>query len=411
MASRPVRGALVASQVALTIVLLVGAGLLGRTFLKLLAVDPGYRTRGALVMDVWLPAPRDTAANVRVAGFLDRLIERLRAIPGVERVGGVNDFPLGSEFYPNGMFLVLERPDEVSNFEDFKRLGHQPAHRGYAEFRVASEDYFSVMGIPLIRGRLFDERDAPGAPHVAVISASLARTRWPGEDPLGKLIEFGNMDGDLRPFTIVGVVGDVHEQSLGAAPRPTFYAYYRQRPGNASTFHIALLGQVDPAALTASARRIARELDPQVPTRFRTLTDVVSTSLADRRFVLLLLALFGGLALVLASMGVYGVIAYMASQRTRELGVRMALGARGKDVEAMLVRQGAAFALAGVAVGLVAALALTRFLASLLYGVGATDPLSFAATALVLLAAALVASWIPAHRAARVDPMVALRYE
>jgi predicted permease len=288
---------------------------------------------------------------------------------------------------------------------------HIPARSGYAQFRVASEGYFGVMDIPLIRGRLFDERDVPSAPHVAVISASLARTRWPGEDPLGKLIQFGNMDGDLQPFTIVGIVGDVHEQSLGAAPRPTFYAYYRQRPRKAYTFHIALQGQVDPAALTASARRVARELDPEVPTLSRTLTDVVSASLADRRFVLLLLALFGGLALVLASMGVYGVIAYTASQRTRELGVRMALGARGRDVEAMLVRQGAAFALAGIAIGLVAAFALTRFLGSLLYGVRATDPVSFAATALVLLAAALVASWIPAPRAARVDPMEALRYE
>ncbi len=411
VASQPVRGALVASQVALTIVLLVGAGLLGRTFLKPLAVDPGYRTGGALVMDVWLPYGQDTPGEARVASFLERLIERLGAIPGVERVGGVNDFPLHSEFYPNGTFVILRRPDEVSNFEDFGRLAHLPARSGYAQFRVASEDYFSVMGIPLIRGRLFDERDVPSAPHVAVISASLARTRWPSEDPLGKLIQFGNMDGDLRPFTIVGIVGDVHEQSLGAAPRPTFYAYYRQRPGKAYTFQIALQGRVDPAALTASARSVARELDPQVPTRFRTLTDVVSTSLADRRFVLVLLALFGGLALVLASMGVYGVIAYMASQRTRELGVRMALGARGRDVEAMLVRQGAAFALAGIAIGLVAAFALTRFLASLLFGVGATDPLSFAATALVLLAAALLASWIPARRAARVDPMVALRYE
>src|SRR5437667_355084 len=143
----------------------------------------------------------------RVAGFLERLIVRLRAIPGAARVGGVNDFPLHSEFYSNGTFVILRRPDEVSNFEDFGRLAHIPARSGYAQFRVASEDYFSVMGIPLIRGRLFDERDVPSAPHVAVISASLARTRWPGEDPLGKLIQFGNMDGDLRPFTIVGIVG------------------------------------------------------------------------------------------------------------------------------------------------------------------------------------------------------------
>ncbi len=409
--SQGARGALVASQIALTIVLLVGAGLLGRSFLKLLAVNPGYRTSGAVVMDVWLPSPRDAAGEIRNTGFLERLIASVRALPGVERVGGVNDFPLAGGSAGNGTFLILQRPDEVTDMESFQRVAEDPARTGNAEFRVASAGYFGAMGIPLIRGRLFDDRDAPGAPHVALISASLAQARWPGEDPLGKFIEFGNMDGDPRPFTIVGVVGDVQERGLGVEPQPTFYAYYRQRPRTASEFHLAILSRADVAVLTTSARRLTRELDPEVPTRFRTLEDVVSASSADRRFVLVLVALFGSLALVLATMGLYGVIAYMASQRTPEIGVRMALGARGEDVVRLFVRQGAVFAGVGIGVGLVAAFALTRFLAGLLYGVGTMDPVSFLATAVTLLVTALVASWIPARRAARVDPMRALRHE
>jgi predicted permease len=409
--SHRVRGVLVAAQVALTIVLLVGAGLLGRSLLKLLAVDPGFRTRGAVVMDVWLPEPRDAAGVTRIASYLEQVMARLRAIPGVARTGGVDAFPLQIEGPSNGTFLILQRPDQVRNFSDFERLARQPALSGNAEFRVASADYFGAMGIPLIRGRLFDERDAPDAPHVAVISASLAQKRWAGEDPIGKLIFFGNMDGDLRPFTIVGVVADVRDHGLGAPPRATFYAYYRQRPRRASEFHIAIQGRADAEALATSAQRIARELDPEVPTRVQSLEDVVSGSLADRRFVLILLGLFGSLALLLATTGVYSVIAYMASQRTAEIGIRMALGARGGDVVRLLVRQGATFAVAGIGVGLIAEFALARFLGSLLYGVGAADPLSFGATSAVLLVAALVASWLPARRAARVDPMVALRSE
>lgn len=410
LVSHRLRAVLVVAQISLTIVLLVGAGLLGRSFLALLAVDPGYRTDGALVMDVWLPEPRDSAGETRIADFIERLTARLRTTPGVERVGGVNHFPLDGGG-PNGTFIILQRPGEVANFEDFGRLAREPARAGNAEFRVASADYFGAMGIPLIRGRLFDERDTREAPHVALISASLAETRWPGEDPLGKLIQFGNMDGDRRPFTIVGVVGDVQEYGIGAQPRPTFYTDYRQRPRTASAFQVAVQGAFDVAAMTASARRVAYELDPEVPTGFKPLREVVSASLADRRFVLLLLALFGGLALVLATTGVYGVVAYMALQRTPEIGVRIALGARGRDVVRLLVRQGAAFAIAGIAVGLVAAFALTRVLASLFYGVGTADPATFAASAVALFVAAVVASWIPAYRAARVDPVEALRHE
>jgi putative ABC transport system permease protein len=408
--SQRVRSVLAALQIALTIVLLAGAGLLARSFLRLIAVDPGFRTRGAVLMDLWLPPPRNDAQKAALARFHETLIERLRAVPGIDRVGGVNDFPLGSS-YPNGRFLILNRPDEVANFQDFGRLAREPGRAGEAEFRVASDGYFEAMGIPLLRGRLFETRDAPDAPHVALISQSLAERRWPGEDPIGKLIQFGNMDGDLRPFTIVGIVGDIRERSLATVPRPTFYGYYRQRAGVVYRFHTVMQGAVPPGSMTAAARRIVRELDPEVPLRFHTLEDVVSASLADRRFVLLLLGLFGATAMVVATMGVYGVIAYLASQRTQEMGIRMALGARAGDVVRLLVGQGAGLALTGIAIGLVGAFALTRFLGTLLYAVGANDPVSFAATSVVMLVAVLLASWIPARRAARVDPMVALRTE
>jgi putative ABC transport system permease protein len=361
------------------------------------------------VMDLWLPSPHDAAGTIRNAHLLARLIDRLHRLPGVERVGGVNAFPLQGGNTQNGTFLILQRPDEVSDFEDFERLSHQPARTGEAEYRVASGGYFGAMGIPLVRGRLFDERDSFEAPNVAVISASLARSRWPNEDPIGKLIQFGNMDGDLRPFTIVGIVGDVREESIDEASRPTFYASYRQRA--VAGFHVAIQERGDIGVLTSSARRVAADMSPTVPVHFESVTQIVSSSLADRRFLLLLLGLFAALALVLATTGVYGIVAYGASQRTSEIGVRMALGARGGDIVRLLVRQGATYAAAGVAVGLGVALALSRFLRSLCYGITTTDPVSFVVTSIALLAAAIAASWIPARRASRIDPMEALRHE
>jgi len=421
-ATRRLSSGLVMAQIALTVVLLVGAGLVGRSVLNLLDEDPGYRTDGALVMDVWLPTEvyggartELSAGDISIANFLERLVSELQRIPGVERVGGVNHFPLTDPLTPspgsNGNYLLLDRPDQAVRPEDRASLFAEPSRRGNAQFRIASADYFGAMGIPLIRGRVFDARDTRSAPHVAVISASLAEERWPGEDPLGRLIDFTGMDGDVRTFTIIGIVGDIEELGIGAMPQPIFYADVRQRPRRANEFHVVIEGGGDVAALTAAAREVARDLDPQVPVGFRTLRDVVSAWMAQRQFVLVLLALFGVLALVLAATGVYGIVGYRAVRRTREIGVRVALGARAPDVVRLLVREGAMFAVGGVAIGLIVANGSTRLVASWLYGVGATDPMTFAAVAVAMIAVALAATWVPAYRASRTDAMEALRHD
>jgi putative ABC transport system permease protein len=416
-ATRRFSAGLVMAQISMTVVLLVGAGLVGRSVLNLLDEDPGYRTDGALVMDVWLPSevPAGTRTDFSVgdayiASFLERLMSGIKTIPGVERVGGINHFPLQGPG-ANGGYLLLDRPDQAFNPDARSRLSSEPSRSAVAQFRVASADYFGAMGIPLIRGRVFDERDTRDAPHVALISASLAEARWPGEDPLGRFIYFGGMDGDLRPLTIVGVVGDIEELGIGAMPQSLFYVDERQRPRRANEFHVVIEGGGDFAALTAAAREVARELDPQIPVAFRTLRQVVSTWMAQRQFVLVLLTVFGMLALVLAATGVYGVVSYRAARRTREIGVRVALGARAPDVVRLLVREGAAFAVGGVVIGVVVASVSTRVVGSWLHGVGGADPTTFAAVAGAMIAVAIAASWVPAYRASRTDAMEALRHD
>jgi putative ABC transport system permease protein len=256
---------------------------------------------------------------------------------------------------------------------------------------------------------LFDDRDTFNSQHVAVISDSLARIGWPGQDPIGHTIEFGNMDGDMRLLTIVGIVGDVHQNSLDAPPRPTVYVDLFQRPRPWVT--LTLLTDASTQQVTASARRVLAELNPDIPPRFRTFEQIYSASLGSRRFNLILIAFFGIVALVLATAGVFGVMAYSVSRRTREIGVRVALGARSTDVLTMILGQGMRTILIGIAVGLAASLALTRTMQSLLFGVTATDPVTFAAVIALLVVAALLACYIPARRATKVDPMVALRYE
>jgi predicted permease len=408
------RGLLTSLQVAMTLVLLVGAGLLAQSFLRLSAVDPGYRTSGALVIDAYVPRIRsfDPAAVIEasqgVARVRDVLLERLRALPGVTEVGVTNTFPLrggGSD----GGFLILERPDEVTDLDGFVRLANDRSRLGYAEYRVASTGYFQAMDIPLVRGRLFDQRDEPGAPHAAVISESLAESRWPMEDVIGKIIQYGNMDGDLRPFTIVGVVADTREEALDATPRPTFYANALQRPaGLRGRFFLVLVG-ADVGSLGPAAQAAVREVAPDVPVQVRTLEEIFSSSLAQRRFSLVLLGAFALVAVLLAVTGIYGVISYLVAQRSREWAIRLALGAGRVDVVQQVLVGGLVLILAGVLVGSAVALAATRVLEGLLYGVTATDLPTFAGVALLLVVVSLLASYVPAARATRVDPALAMR--
>jgi len=406
--SARIRRTLVVSQMALTVVLLVGASLLARSFMRLLDINPGYRTQRAVVLDAAIPYEQGSSGMLRRLAFYQDLMARLRAIPGVSTVGASSGAPLvggGSD----GAFIVMSRADEPLNMQAIPKLLKDPARGGYANFFVVDGNYFDAMGIPLLRGRAFGPGDTPDAPHAGIISASLARSKWPNENPIGKVIQYGNMDGDLRPFTVVGVVGDVRDQNLASEPQPTFYAYLPQRRNAASSLHVVMQVAGDPTPVIASARSIVRQLRPDVPPELRTIETIVSTSVADRRFILVLVGVFGGAALVLATLGVYSVISYLVTQRRQEIGVRIALGAQRTDVLELVLRQGALLTAIGVGVGIAGSLLLTRLLKGLVFGISTTDPLAFGGVVLLLALVALVASWVPARRATRVDPMNVLR--
>jgi putative ABC transport system permease protein len=403
--SERMRRALVVAQVGMAVVLLVAAGLFGRSFLRLLRVHPGFVSEQRVIVDV-----TTTVRAAELVALHDQLLDRFSAIPGVRAAGGTNIVPLGSGGGSNGTFLILRDVNETfASMEDFERLSRDPQRTGEAEYRVAGPGYFDAMGIPLVRGRSFESRDVAGAPHVAVISASLARTRWPDENPIGKVIQFGNMDGILTPFTIVGVVGDVRERSLALPPRPTFYASYRQRPGPAWRFNYVLSTAGDPASVMTAARRIVREARPDMPPRVRTIEAIVGVSVADKRFVLSLVLVFGAVALILATLGIYSVISYLVTQRARELSIRVALGAQRRDVLRMVLGQGMILALAGMVVGAIGALAASRVIGAMLYDLSPTDPIAFGGVMLMLVAVAMLATWLPARRAARAEAMDVLR--
>ncbi len=403
------RQVLVVGQVALTIVLLAGAGLLARSFFLLLAVDPGFRTDGALILDLTWPYATDTNVRARRMSIQRELIARLKGLPGVEDAGLVNVFPIGPGFFSDGQFIEMTSPDEIQSLEDFARLGEQGKSRvGYAAYRIASRGYFTSMGIPLLRGRLFEDSDGPDAPHVALISESLAKAKWGDRDPIGRFVQFGNMDGDIRGFRIVGVVGDVREESMESLPEPIFYGHYAQRA--VSRFGVVVRAAA-PAAMAGAARRVVRDLDPQAPLQIRTVEEALDRALAGRRFSLALIGVFSGVALLLAALGIYGLISYLVAQRTREFGIRLALGAEPRDVLKLVVGKGTVLAVIGVAAGLAAALALTRFLEGMLFGVGRTDPIAFGIVLAVTLGTVIVASYLPARKAMHVAPAMALRAE
>jgi len=388
--SHRLRAMLVTTQVALTMVLLLGAGLLIKSFIKVLEIDPGFRTESAVAMEISL----SDEPPQRRAGFYQRVLERLAALPGITAVGGVNSLPMvggGAD----GQFLIE----------------NNPALKGYGEFRVASPGYFNAMGMRLVRGRPFDQSDGAETPQVALISESLARRYWPNEDPLGKGIQYGNMDGDTHLLRVVGVVSDVREFGLEASTRPTVYVHYLQRPRQARGFAIVARMRGDVKTLIPAMRRAVQAVNRDVPTNFRTLGQIFSSSLDNRRFSLVIFGSFAAVALLLAALGIYGVTSYAVTQRTQEIGIRIALGAQLANVLRLVIGQGMKSVLLGIAIGLGGAFALTRLIANLLFGVSATDPLTFMVVTAFLLLVALLACYLPARRATKVDPMVALRNE
>jgi putative ABC transport system permease protein len=408
--------AIVAAQIAITLVLVIGAGLLGRSLLNVLEVNPGFRVDKIIAMDVSLPRAEDPSLPMsedprgRLAQgvFFSNLMDRLNQIPGVRSVGAASALPMTGGL-PDGMFLLITQKEAPKTMDGLAALWNQKEQTGQADFCVATGGYFHVLGIPLIRGRMFDNRDGSNAPHVALISESLARDRWPNQDPIGRTIEFGNMDGDMRRLTIVGIVGDTHAYGLDQPPRPTVYVNLFQRPRAFMT--VAMLSDADTRSVTSAASGILHDLNPEIPTSFQTFQQVYSASLGSRKFNVMLIGCFGVTALLLATTGVFGVMAHSVSRRTREFGVRVALGATSGDVLRMVLGQGMGTILIGVTIGIVASLALTQTVSSLLFGVTPTDPVTFAGLTLLLASVALSACYIPARRATKVDPMAALRCE
>lgn len=414
------RGFLVVGQIATTLVILMGAGLLGRSFLRLVSTNPGFSTQNLVTMEFSPPNPEgrhfamDQAAVARQVHLMDDIVTRLRVLPGVDSVGLAGAMPVAAgDDLADGGFLILNGQRPPVDVAEMSRMFLNRAQVGHADYCVAGEAYFRTMGIPVVSGRIFGPQDDWGAPHVAVISQTLARQRWAGQDPVGQVIEFGNMDGHLQPLTIVGVVGDVRAAGLDHPPSPVVYVDYHQRGLNAnSTPTILIRGSGLPATeIMSSARTVFHDVIPDVPVKSSTFASEMGGWLSDRRFLLLLVGLFAATALSLAAVGIYGIVSFSVARRTQEIGIRMALGAHRGAVLRMVVGEGAKLAAIGVLIGVAASLVMTRLVSSLLFGVSATDPVTFIGVAALLGIVALVASYLPARRAMRLDPTIALRYE
>jgi predicted permease len=391
------RLALLIGQTALTTVLLVGAGLLGRSFLALLAIDPGFDANSAMSVQLSRPWTRDPAVAAATAQRYETLIASLRALPGVTAVGGANALPL-SDDGANGAFWDGSVTD----------IAHAPKPIGYAEFRVASTDYFKAAGIRLLAGRAFDDSDRASGEQTAVISAAAARATWGDADPIGKRIQYGNMDGDAHVLTIVGVVGDVREHHLDRAPAGTVYVDLAQRPITAAEFNLVVRSTLPLAALAPTLRSVLDRQASDIPHSLAPLAEVRAAALADRRIALMLLGAFAAVAFVLAVGGLYGLMAFAVGQREHEFALRQALGATRERVARLVLGNGLAIGGAGVLAGLALALAGARAIGTELYGVAATDPLTLAGVAFLLLGTILLACLVPARKACAVAPRDAL---
>ena len=416
--SQRLRGFLVIGEIATTLVILVGAGLLGRSFLRLISTSPGFRQENMITMEFSPAIPQgqwgtDQTAIARQIHQMDDILARLRTIPGAETVGLAGALPAAAgDNLADGGFLILNGQKSPATFDEWGRMAQNPSQTGHALYCVASAEYFRTLGIPLIRGRMFGEQDDLNSPHVAMISQSLARQQWPNQDPIGQMINFGNMDGILKPQTIVGIVGDVRAEGLDRPASPIIYVDYRQRGLNSNSSPTILMRTAaPPAEIVSVARGIFHDLAPDAPVKFSTFAQEMGGWLADRRFLLLLVGLFAAAALALAAVGIYGVVAFSVTRRTQEIGIRMSLGAQRGNVLRLILGEGARMAAFGVLIGIGVSLAITRVTATLLFGISATDPLTFVGVAALLSVVALLASYIPARRAMRVDPIVALRYE
>ncbi|HEY0380185.1 MAG TPA: ABC transporter permease [Pyrinomonadaceae bacterium] len=391
-----VRSALVITEIALSLVLLIGAGLLFQSFRRLLEVSPGFEADKVLTADVSVSDKKYPEEEQRAA-FYHEALERMKAIPEVQAVGAVYPLPLG------GSFIVFTF--DIAGRPPFP-LGQQPS----ADRRIISQDYFKAMSIPVLKGRAFNDQDRTSAPPVVIINETFAHRFFPGEDPVGKAIIPGE-GKDPVTREIVGVVGDVRHAGLDTERTPEYYVPYEQTDVDRLTV-VARTASGNPANVAGALRGVVAAMDKEQPVyNIRPMTQLLDESVARRRFNMMLLGGFALLALLLASIGIYGVISYSVAQRTREIGIRIALGAQLSDVIKLILKQGLALALAGLAAGLLVAYFVTKLMSSLLFGVGATDPVTFASVALILLFVALLACYIPARRAANVDPNVALRYE
>ncbi|HZI16968.1 MAG TPA: ABC transporter permease [Pyrinomonadaceae bacterium] len=387
------RSVFVVVQIALALVLLVGGALFIKSFYRLIQVDPGFKTDNLLTLEYRLPRNKYAEPPAQWE-FHRQVVEQLRALPGVQSAALVRGLPLTGN---SASVRVIPPSGETPP------RGQEPQ----VQLNTATPDYFATMGIPLVQGRLFNDGDRLDTPFVIIVNQTMARRFWPGEEPVGKQIKFV---GDDTPGTVIGVVGDAKHDWLTEEQRPQIYGAYSQSPGTFAT--VVVRTKVEPMSLSQPVREAIWKVDRDQPVwKVRTVESLLAYSVADKRFLMLLMVVFAALALIITAIGLYGVVNYTVGRRTHEIGVRMALGAHAGDVLKLVISQGMRLALAGVAAGLIAAYALSRFIQSLLFGISATDALTFVSVSALLCGVALLACYFPARRATKVDPLVALRQE